>query len=91
MYNSKKRVKKSKYNIIPIELFETKAAGVAIVDFMNSMFENLPSLLGVFRINYDPVLECFYLEIPSLRCVHLLVLLLHGEKKNKFESRQDKP
>lgn len=41
-----------------------------VVNFMNRMLENLPSLIGVFRIDDDAVLEGLYLEIPLLLITH---------------------
>jgi hypothetical protein len=43
-----------------------------IVDFMDCVLQDLPSLIGVFRIHHHPVLKRIYLEIPLLLIAHFL-------------------
>lgn len=64
-------VRKVRVSYKPVKLFEAKAAGVVIVNLVNRMLENLPRLLGVFRVNHDPMLKGFNLKVALLLSTHL--------------------
>jgi hypothetical protein len=43
---------------------------------MDCVLQDLPSLIGVFRIHHHPVLKRIYLEIPLLLIAHFLPVSL---------------
>jgi hypothetical protein len=61
---------------------------------MDSVLQNLPGLIGVFRIYHDPVFKRLYLEIPLLLIAHFLLfpfLFLGSKNPNpKPGSKQPK-
>lgn len=54
----------------PVKLFKAKATSVVIVYLMNSVFQNLPCLLGVLGIPHGAVLERFYVVRSLLLRAH---------------------
>lgn len=55
----------------PVELLKAKAASIVVVDLMNGILQNLPSLFGVLRVHLHLVFKWLYLEILLLSLIHL--------------------
>ena len=68
----------------PVKLLKAKAASIMIINLMNCVLQNLPSLISIFRIHHHPMLKRFYLK-------RLLLLTTHpsfnsNQKKKKSEN-----
>lgn len=55
----------------PVELLKAETASIVVVDLMNRILQNLPSLFSVFGVHLHLVFKGLYLEILLLSLIHL--------------------
>lgn len=71
MYRNPNCAQKKGTEPSPVELLKAEAASIVVVDLMNRILQNLPSLFSVFGVHLHLVFKGLYLEILLLSLIHL--------------------